>query len=289
MPDRVELLGGAVDLVNQDGVMDFIADAVATGRKAIIGNQNLHSLYLCRKDPRMSAFFAAADLIEIDSMPLLFWGRVLGLDLSRAHRCTYLDWRDAFWRLASKRKWRVFCLGAAADANREAIVRLQREWPGVVLAGHDGYFDHSAGSRVNAAVVERINRFRPDILLVAMGMPLQEIWISENHDAIVSGVMLSVGAAFDYEAGAQRAAPRIYGDLGFEWLYRLAHEPRRLFYRYMIEPWSLVGLAARDLRQGPVGRRTVRPRTTRLVLEEHPIDIGDLETLSAPDDLRSAA
>jgi N-acetylglucosaminyldiphosphoundecaprenol N-acetyl-beta-D-mannosaminyltransferase len=289
MPDRVELLGGAVDLVNQDEVMDFIAGAVATGRKAIVGNQNLHSLYLCRKDPTMSAFFAAADLIEIDSMPLLFWGRLLGLNLSRAHRCTYLDWRDSFWRLASERKWRVFCLGAAAEANAEALVRLKREWPGVRLDGHDGYFDHSARSNANAAVLEKINRFGPDVLLVGMGMPLQETWICENYDALTSGVMLSVGAAFDYEAGAQRAAPRIYGDLGFEWLYRLAHEPRRLFHRYMIEPWSLVGLAARDLGRRGAGNRPARPRTTRLVLEEWEIAEPVPGAPPISDDLRSAA
>ena len=237
-----------MDLVRQQEVMDFIAGAVATRRKAIVGNQNLHSLYLSRRNGAMSAFFAAADLIEIDSMPLILWARLLGLKVSRLHRCTYLDWRDEFWRLASNGGWRVFCLGAAEPVNAATLKRLQREWPGIRIEGHHGYFDHARHGSENASVVQQINLFRPDVLLVGMGMPLQESWIVENYGALASGVMLSVGAAFDYEAGVQRAAPRLYGYLALEWLYRFFHEPHRLFHRYMIEPWSLLGPAVTDLR-----------------------------------------
>ncbi|HXQ47179.1 MAG TPA: WecB/TagA/CpsF family glycosyltransferase [Caulobacteraceae bacterium] len=288
MPDRVELLGGAVDLVNRDQVMDFISDTVALGRKAIVGNQNLHSLYLSQKSATMAAFFAASDLIEIDSMPLIFWGRALGLELSRQNRCTYLDWRDRFWRLAADQGWRVFCLGAAEPANRAALVRLRRQWPGVQLRGHHGYFDHRAHSLANADVVEEINRFRPDIILVGMGMPLQEAWIIENYAALVSGVVLSVGAAFDYEAGVQPAAPRIYGDLGIEWLYRFAHEPRRLFRRYMIEPWSLLGLAAGDVSRRLTERPVTRP-LPRPVFRDYLLEDAAMGPPSVSDDLQNAA
>jgi N-acetylglucosaminyldiphosphoundecaprenol N-acetyl-beta-D-mannosaminyltransferase len=288
MPERVELLGGAVDLVRRHEVMHFISDAVASDRKAIVGNQNLHSLYLSGKSATMSAFFAASDLIEIDSMPLIFWGRVLGLKLTRQHRCTYLDWRDRFWRLASDGGWRVFCLGAKTSVNKTALERLKREWPGVILDGHHGYFDRSDRGGENARVVDKINRFRPDVLLVGMGMPIQEAWIIENYGELASGVMLSVGAAFDYEAGAQPAAPRIYGDLGIEWLYRFAHEPRRLFHRYMIEPWSLFGLAARDigrrLAEGRVDRRPPRP-----VFRDYALEGVEIDPSSVADDLQNAA
>jgi N-acetylglucosaminyldiphosphoundecaprenol N-acetyl-beta-D-mannosaminyltransferase len=249
MPERIELLGGPLDLVRRSEVMDFIADAVAMRRKAIVGNQNLHSLYLSRKNQAMLEFFAACDLIEIDSMPLIFWARLLGLRLSRLHRCTYLDWRDDFWQLAADRGWRVFCLGATEAVNSAALVRLRAEWPELRIAGHQGHFDRSRDGSANTRVVEQINLFRPDVLMVGMGMPIQETWIVENHEGLASGVVLSVGAAFDYEAGAQDPAPRLYGQLGLEWLYRLLHEPRRLSRRYLIEPWSLIGAAAADLRR----------------------------------------
>ena len=79
-------------------------------------------------------------------------------------------------------------------------------------------------------------------------MPRQELWIVQNLAALPDAVILPVGAAFDYEAGAQKAAPRWMGPLGLEWLFRLAADPRRLFVRYCVEPWFLIGPALADLK-----------------------------------------
>ncbi|MDP3379476.1 MAG: WecB/TagA/CpsF family glycosyltransferase, partial [Brevundimonas sp.] len=86
------------------------------------------------------------------------------------------------------------------------------------------------------------------VLLVGMGMPRQEIWIADHLDALPDCVVLNVGAAFDYEAGVQKAAPRWMGKAGLEWLYRLAVDPRRLFHRYCVEPWHLIGPIMDDLK-----------------------------------------
>ncbi len=244
---RVELLGAAADLVTTEDVLAFIDEAAASGRKGVVANQNLHSLYLSRKDPEMAAFFDLANLIEIDSMPMVLWGRLMGLETKPANRCTYLDWRDQFWAMASAKGWRIFCLGAEPGVADEAARRLQLEWPGIEIATHHGYFDQADGSAENAAVVEQINAFRPDVVLVGMGMPLQERWIGRNFHALTSGVLLSVGAAFDYEAGIQPAAPRLLGLLCIEWLYRLVCDPRRLGRRYLIEPWALAPAAFGDI------------------------------------------
>jgi N-acetylglucosaminyldiphosphoundecaprenol N-acetyl-beta-D-mannosaminyltransferase len=246
---RAKLLGENVDLVTREGVMEFIACAAEAGRKAVVGNHNLHSIYLARKDRTMAAFFAMADLIEIDSMPMVHWARVLGLPSSAANRCTYLDWRDDFWKLAAERRWRVFFLGAADGVAEEAARRLEREWPGVQIATHNGYFDRTPQGEANQAVIEAINGFEPHVIMVGMGMPIQELWVSQNAHAIERGVILTVGAAFDYEAGEQGAAPRVLGDFCIEWLYRLILDPRRLSRRYLIEPWSLAGALVGDLQR----------------------------------------
>ena len=255
-PPRVELLGAAMDLVTAEAVLGRIAAAAAAGARTLIANHNLHSLYLMRRMPEMAALYARADLIEIDSRPLILWGRLLGLPTQGAHRCTYLDWREAFWRLAHEGKWRVFYLGGAPGVAEEAAGRLRARWPGAEIAVHHGYFDRGLGSVEDTAVVAQINAFRPQVLLVGMGMPFQEAWIARHYDALEAGAVLPVGAAFDYEAGVQTAAPRVLGALGLEWLFRLVTDPRRLFRRYLVEPWSLVGLAARDFRRYRLGGRT---------------------------------
>lgn len=245
---RARVLGAEVDLVTRDGVMEFVAAAAEAGRRAIVGNHNLHSLYLSRKDRRMASFFDMADLIEIDSMPMVHWARALGLPTSSANRCTYLDWRDQFWAMAAARGWRVFLLGASKGTADEAARRLAKAWPGVKLATQHGYFDRTPGSAENQAVIDAINAFEPHVVLVGMGMPIQELWVADNAHAIERGVLLTVGAAIDYEAGVQGAAPRILGELCLEWLYRLILDPSRMGSRYLIEPWSLAGAAMADVK-----------------------------------------
>jgi N-acetylglucosaminyldiphosphoundecaprenol N-acetyl-beta-D-mannosaminyltransferase len=269
---RVELLGAAVDIVDAEGVLGAIAEAAGSGRKLVVANHNLHSLYLRQKDREMAAFYERADLIEIDSMPLVLWGQLMGLQTHAENRCTYLDWRDAFWTKASSEGWRVFCLGGAPGVAEEAVRRLSAAWPGAVVEGHHGYFDHASGSAENAAVIDQINAFRPDVVLVGMGMPLQELWISRNYGALARGALLPVGAAIDYEAGVQAAAPRILGQLCLEWLFRLAADPQRLGRRYLVEPWSLIPAALRDmLRYGlgvrPAARMGVFARPAAVVAE----------------------
>lgn len=246
---RIRLMGADLDPVTPAQVLNFIARRVERGHKAIVGNHNMHSLSLKQCHAGMAAFFREADLIQIDSVPLILWGKFLGQPVTRDHRSTYLDWRDQFWPLASERGWRVFLLGSAPGIAEKMAEKLQLLWPGLTVAGHNGYFDHRPGSEDNRAVVAEINAFQPDVVMVGMGMPLQENWIHDNFGALERGVYLSVGGAFDYEVGVQIPAPRWIGKLGLEWLFRFACQPRRLFHRYFVEPWSLTGAALNDLSQ----------------------------------------
>ena len=247
--ERVTILGAAMDLVRPEEVFQFVADRLARGQGSVIANHNLHSLYLAGKNSEVRAFFAAADLVEVDSTPLILWARLVGRSSRSFHRCTYLDWRDLFWARAQAEGWRIFFVGGAPGVADAARDRILADYPDVNLATHHGYFDATAGSAENAAVVEAVNAFAPQILLVGMGMPRQEVWVLENHPALTAPcASFTVGGAFDYEAGAQKAAPRWMGRLGVEWLFRLVVDPRRLFVRYCVEPWSLVGPAMTDLR-----------------------------------------
>ena len=266
-------LGVDVDLVRPEEVMHHIGQAVLSRTPSRIANHNAHSIYLTKKNPQFAAFFERADLIEVDSTPLIFFTRILGLHSRRFHRCTYLDWRDHFWSVAARKHWRVFYLGGAPGVAEEAARRLGARYPGAEIAVRNGFFDMSPGSEENASVVQQIAEFEPHILFVGMGMPRQEIWIDRNQDLLPPTVALSVGAAFDYEAGVQTPAPRWMGRLGVEWLFRLVGDPRRLFARYCVEPWWLIVPALGDVlvaaRQGrlfrgprrkPAGQRAERAR-----------------------------
>jgi N-acetylglucosaminyldiphosphoundecaprenol N-acetyl-beta-D-mannosaminyltransferase len=247
--ERVTVLGVVVDLVKAAEIFHYIDGAIRHKRAAVIANHNLHSLYLVRQCPELRRFFNTADLVEVDSIPLILWARLIGRQSRRFHRCTYLDWRDEFWGRVAARGWRVFFVGGAPGVAEMARQAIMARWPGVELATHSGYFDVSESSAENAKVIETINSFQPDILLVGMGMPRQELWVLKNQAHIVPCVIFTVGGAFDYEAGVQRAPPRWVGQVGAEWAYRLALNPRRMFKRYCVEPWSLIGPALSDINQ----------------------------------------
>jgi len=255
--ERVTLLGEPIDLIRPEELMLQIEQWIAEGAgRQIVANHNLHSLYLIRRDPGMRRFYDQVDLIQLDSTPLVHFGRLLGLSSQPFHRCTYLDWRDHFWSLANRRGWRIMFVGGAAGVAETAAKQLGERYPNAMIGTQNGYFDATPGSDGNAAVLEAVRDFAPDVLFVGMGMPRQELWIADNLSDLPQAVILPIGAAFDYEAGAQKAAPRWMGKVGLEWLFRLASDPKRLFVRYCVQPWFLLGPALRDVQAAGRRRQT---------------------------------
>ncbi|MES2859966.1 MAG: WecB/TagA/CpsF family glycosyltransferase [Pseudomonadota bacterium] len=245
--ERVRLLGQTVDLVRPEEVLHHVETWVDARQKVVIANHNLNSLALLAKHPDLNRFYERADLVEVDSTPLIQFAKLLGLHGKAFHRCTYLDWRDHFWSLVDRKEWRVLYVGGERQTVERARDRLSACYPGADIQVRDGFFDATCGSAGNAEVLDQVRAFDPHILFVGMGMPRQELWILDNLDALPNCAVFSVGAAFDYEAGAQKAAPRWMGRMGIEWAFRLVNDPKRLARRYLIEPWSLSGVIIADI------------------------------------------
>lgn len=256
--ERVRILGEIVDLMRPEEVLLHVERCVEAGRRSVVANHNLHSLYLLPRTPGMRRIYDLADVVELDSTPLIHFARLLGLHSRPFHRCTYLDWRAHFWSLADRKGWRVLYVGGADGVAEQAAAQVFQRYPGAVLKGMTGYFDATPGSAGNEAVLAEVRDFRPDILFVGMGMPRQELWIADNIEALPNAVILPVGAAFDYEAGVQKAAPRWMGRMGIEWLFRLFADPKRLYARYCVEPWFLIGPALKDVREAWARRKKKR-------------------------------
>jgi N-acetylglucosaminyldiphosphoundecaprenol N-acetyl-beta-D-mannosaminyltransferase len=246
---RVELLGVEVDALSADQFQALVQDAVVQGKRCIVANHNLHSVYLFHRDLRMRMFYALAAQVLVDGMALVFLGRLLGKPLYRAHRVAAVDWIYPLAAECARRGWRVFFLGSKPGVWERARHRLVSMFPGLSMKGAPGYFSVDTEGPENRQIIERINCFRPQVLLVGMGMPRQEHWILENWPQLQADVVLNVGACMDFVAGAVPAAPRWLGRCGLEWAWRLANEPRRLWRRYLVEPWFIAGLLLRDLRR----------------------------------------
>lgn len=242
---RISLLGAEFDALTMDELCEVVSDSTNLGKCTIIANHNLHSIYLFHNDPQMRNFYREAQKIHIDSMPLVYLARIFGYPIRREHRVTYLDWIGPLMAESARQKWRVFYLGGQPGVAAEAAQRLRLSLPELQLKTHDGYFK-KAGQE-NTDILEMIRCFRPNVLMVGMGMPLQEHWILDNLAQIDADIILTAGACFDYIAGTIATPPRWMGRVGLEWLFRLISDPRRLWRRYLWEPWYVLGLVLKQL------------------------------------------
>jgi N-acetylglucosaminyldiphosphoundecaprenol N-acetyl-beta-D-mannosaminyltransferase len=246
MPSAVELLGVKVHPLSIAQLNQSIAQAVDLDCQWIIANQNLHSIYIYHHESKMREFFAKAKYIHIDSMALVFLGKILGFPLQREQRVTYVDWTNPLMSAAVERGWRIFYLGSKPGVAERGLEILRERFAGLQIVGVNGYFNSDPSSSENSAILAQIDNYQPHILMVGMGMPRQEKWILDNLDRISANAILPCGATIDYVAGAIPTPPRWAGKVGLEWLFRLVAEPKRLWRRYLLEPWFLLRLLLID-------------------------------------------
>jgi N-acetylglucosaminyldiphosphoundecaprenol N-acetyl-beta-D-mannosaminyltransferase len=237
-----ELLGVHMNALTMSDLHGVIAQSIQSAQCSIIANHNFHSVYLYHQNCQMKAFYEKAHYIHIDGMALVFLGRLLGLPFRREHRVTYVDWVLPLMREAVKNGWRIFYLGSKPGIAEQGARILRERVPELQIAVAHGYFDTHPESEENRAVLASVAAYQPHILMVGMGMPRQEQWILHNLDKIYANAILTAGACMDYVAGAVSTPPRWAGKLGLEWAFRLLVEPRRLWRRYLIEPWFLLRL-----------------------------------------------
>ncbi|MBD0261867.1 MAG: WecB/TagA/CpsF family glycosyltransferase [Tolypothrix sp. Co-bin9] len=244
-------LGVQVNALSIPELNSLIAESIEQNQKWIIANHNLHSLYLYHHDSKMQAFYAKADYIHIDSMPLVFIGKLLGFPLKREQRVTYADWVWPLMAEAASKSWRVFYLGSKPGVAEQGASILRQRFPGLQIACAHGYIDMCQDSKDNLATLAAINAYKPHVLMVGMSMPRQEHWILDNLEHIHTNAILPSGACIDYVAGVVATPPRWMGRFGLEWLYRLLSEPKRLWRRYLLEPWFLGRLFLQEISSFP--------------------------------------
>jgi N-acetylglucosaminyldiphosphoundecaprenol N-acetyl-beta-D-mannosaminyltransferase len=242
-----KFLGVEVDALSIPELNSLIAKSVEQSRKWIIAHHNLHSLYLYHHDLKMRAFYAKAEYTHIDGMPLVIFGKLLGYPLQRNQRVTYVDWVYPLMAEAARQNWRIFYLGSKPGVAEKGVRILRDRFPGLQIACAHGYIDARKDSPENLATLAAIATYQPHILMVGMGMPRQEYWIADNLEDIHANSILTSGACIDYIAGAVPTPPRWMGRFGLEWLYRLVSEPKRLWKRYLLEPWFVATLFFREI------------------------------------------
>jgi N-acetylglucosaminyldiphosphoundecaprenol N-acetyl-beta-D-mannosaminyltransferase len=126
--------------------------------------------------------------------------------------------------------------------------KLEQNYRGIQIAGMYAPPYRPLTDKEDEEVIKLINAANPDIIWVGLGAPKQEIWMSE-HEGRVNGVMIGVGAGFDFFAGNVKRAPLIVQKLGLEWLHRLLQDPKRLWKRYVTTNYKFVKYILKEKRR----------------------------------------
>ena len=237
MSDRIDVLGVLFDNVTMDEAVDR-AFALQPARKAAyVVTPNPEIVMLCRDDPEAAAAVRASALTIPDGIGVVYGAKMLKTPLKeRVGGCDFalrlMEKMDAAERS-------VFLLGGRPGVAEQAEEKLRAQFPQLRFVGtNDGYFTD------DAPVIKKINSAAPDLLLVCLGAPKQELWMHRNAASLDVGVMIGAGGSLDVYAGNTARAPEGWRKAGLEWLYRLLKEPRRIGRMMSIPRFMLKVFAA---------------------------------------------
>lgn len=234
---RVAILGVAVDNLTMDEVLDSVEAKIAQGGFHQIATANVDFVIGSIHDEELYETLAQCDLVLADGMPLVWASRMLGAGIKE--RVTGSDLVPHLARLSAQRGYRLFLLGADEDSSAGTVEWMEKNHPGVCIAGRYCPEYEALENMDHEEILRRVEEAKPDILLVAFGNPKQEKWLAMHRQRLTVPVCIGVGATFDFLSGKVSRAPKWMQRVGLEWLYRTVQEPSRLARRYSR---NLIGL-----------------------------------------------
>ena len=228
-----------------DETLGAVEQAIASRRFTQHMAINAAKLVTMRDDERMRAIVDGCELVNADGQSVVWASQLLGDPLPE--RVAGIDLMHGLLERAEQRGYRVYFLGAQADVLERALERLRERHPGLLIAGaRDGYFAPDEAPEV----CDAIRASRPHMLFVAMSSPRKEYFLGEHGRSLGVPFVMGVGGSIDVVAGVTRRAPRVWQQLGLEWLFRLLQEPRRMFRRYAVTNTRFALMVAGSLLAG---------------------------------------
>jgi len=226
--------GLRVDVMEISGVIVAMEEWIrgrSFGNYIVIANAN--DIVLGRIDPLVREASNQGSLSVPDGISLVLLGRLFGYSLRK--RVYGPDLMVEFLQFSEGKGYSHFFYGAT-DKTLELLLRnLVARFPAIKIAGSYAPPFSPLSKKEDETVIDMINNLKPDVVWVGLGCPKQQLWMYEHKDKLKVPVMVGVGAAFDFLAGVKPQAPRWLRDHGFEWLFRLVTEPKRLWRRYLID------------------------------------------------------
>lgn len=239
---RENILGVGVSVLNLDGAVRQIQQWIDKRDRQYVCVTSVHGVMESQRSVPLCRVHNEAGMVTPDGMPLAWILRLAGH--AGASRVCGPDLMPAVFRASQERGSRHYLYGATEQTLERLRAGLLACAPEAQIVGWHAPPFRPLTDAEDAEVVDAINRCRPDIVWVGLSTPKQEFWMAAHRERLSAPVLIGVGAAFDVHAGLSRRAPRAMQRSGLEWLYRLAKEPRRLWWRYTWNNPRFVALLA---------------------------------------------
>jgi N-acetylglucosaminyldiphosphoundecaprenol N-acetyl-beta-D-mannosaminyltransferase len=245
---RVQLFGIEIDPIT---MQEAVGRSLAWMREPyfkchVIVTPNLDHVVRLQHDGGMRGAYAQAALVVADGWPVVAASRWLGCPLPE--RVAGSDFVPALLAAGRGEGMSVFLLGAMPGVAQVAAARIQREWPGVRIAGtHSPPLGFEKDEEACQEILQQLDAARPDFLVVGLGCPKQELWLARYASQLPCKVAIAAGATIDFLAGKQVRAPRWMQQTNLEWAYRLLRDPRRLAHRYWTDAVRFPAIFFREL------------------------------------------
>lgn len=237
----MDVLGVGFDNLTKESAIELCKKLMDEHRSAYMTTPNPEIVMAAWSNGELTEALANADLVIPDGIGVVKAARILGTPLME--RLPGIEIGEAMLGYIAETGRSAFLLGAKPGVAELAAENIRKRYPGINICGtNDGYF------KDDAPVVEKINAARPDFLMVCLGAPKQEIWMSKNAPALDVGLMAGLGGSLDVFAGTVERAPKAWQDMNLEWLYRCIKEPWR-FKRIIKLPLFIMKAWAKRIRK----------------------------------------
>lgn len=231
MHPRPQVLGVPVSALSFDEALTTIDQWIAGGERHYVCTLDVHALIESQSAADIRNIYRSAAMVAPDGMPLVWLLHRYGYP--SAGRICGPDLMPALFRHSQGRGHRHFLYGSSERTLSLLQNRLGQVFPGATIAGCYSPPYRALTPEEEHEVDRAINAAEPDIVWVGLGAPKQDRWMAAHRSALTAPVLIGVGAAFDMLAGTVNRAPRFLRQTGFEWMFRVVQEPRRLSKRYL--------------------------------------------------------
>lgn len=242
------ILGVKISIINMDDASFCIEDAILKRGKIYICVCPVSTIIECKKNLKVLSSVNSADLATPDGMAVVWIGGMRGHKTIR--RVYGPELMQRICEISAKKGYRNYLFGSSQDVLEKLNVRLNKAYPGLSISGSFSPPFRKLSKEEDDKIVSDINSSGSDIVWIGLGSPKQDLWMYEHRGRINAPVIVGVGAAFDFLAGTKLQAPSWIRNNGFEWLFRLITEPRRLWRRYLLDYPAFVYYLLLDLISG---------------------------------------